>query len=254
MNTLPFVSVVVPCRNEERHIAACLESIVATDYPTELLEVLVVDGESEDRTCAIVSDAARRHSFVRLLSNPERVTPTALNIGIAAARGQVIVRMDAHARFPAAYIRAGVEVLEQTNADLAGGPVRTRPGADTHVARAIALATSHPFGVGNSRFRVSTRAGFVDTVPFGAFRRSVFERVGPFDPRLARNQDNELNSRIIASGGAIYLTPAMTAEYFSGRPCEVSGDRRRQTGAGTSPRSPSTRPPSAGGTSRPSRS
>lgn len=211
----PFVSVVIPCRNEERFITACLDSVAATDYPRDQLEVLVVDGVSEDRTREIAEEYRRWHPCVRVLSNPRKITPAALNIGITAARGDVIIRMDAHSEFPTNFISTCVELLARTGADVVGGPIVTRPGADTLIARTIALVTSHPFGVGNSRFRTSTREGHVDTAPFCAYRREVFDRVGLFDERLARNQDNELSSRITERGGRIYFSLALTAYYYN---------------------------------------
>lgn len=211
----PLVSVVIPCRNEERFIGACLDSVLATSYPEDRLEVLVVDGMSEDGTRATVGGYVRRHPCVRLLVNPKKITPAALNIGITAARGEIIIRMDAHSLFPAHYIPACVDYLERTGAEVVGGPIETRPAADTLIARSIALVTSHPFGVGDSKFRTSAKEGYVDTVPFGAYRREVFARVGLFDERLARNQDNELSSRILRSGGRIYLTRVLTAQYYN---------------------------------------
>lgn len=215
LDSTPFVSIVIPCRNERRHIRACLDSIDAIEYPKERLEVLVVDGASEDGTTEIIDEICRAKPYFRRIDNPKRITPAALNLGLAAAKGEVIVRMDAHATYDVSYVRNGVELLASTGADLVGGPVATEPGADTLAARCVALATSHPFGVGNSKFRTSDVEGWVDTVPFGAFRREIFDRVGTFDERLVRNQDNELNSRILAHGGRIYQSPRMRSTYFN---------------------------------------
>lgn len=210
-----LVSIVIPCRNEERFIGACLESILANDYPKERTELLVVDGNSEDGTRKIIEDCARRDPRIKLLNNPRRITPAALNTGIRNAAGNVIIVMGAHAQYPRHYISACVECLKRTGADAVGGPILTRPAADTLSAWAVALATSHPFGVGNSKFRTSGREGFVDTVPFGAYRREVFRSVGLFDERLARNQDNDLSSRIRRSGGRIYLAPELAVCYYN---------------------------------------
>lgn len=136
-------------------------------------------------------------------------------MGIKNAKGNVIVVMGAHTEYPSDFILSAITCLERTDADVVGGPVDTIPGADTLMARAISLATSHPFGVGNSKFRTSTREGYVDTVPFGAYRREVFNKVGLFNERLVRNQDNEFSSRVIKSGGKIYFTPKLTANYYS---------------------------------------
>lgn len=215
INNKPFVSIIIPCRNEEKFIGKCLDSIIAQDYPKDRLEILVVDGMSDDGTRAIVEGYTDRYSFVKLVNNPKKITPSALNIGIRCAKGEIIVRMDAHAEYPQTYISTCIEYLDKMGADVVGGPVITKPGADTLIAKSIALATSHPFGVGNSKFRTSKQKGYVDTVPFGAYRRDVFKKVGLFDERLVRNQDNELSSRIIDSGGKIYLTPELTAYYYN---------------------------------------
>lgn len=212
-----IVSIVIPCRNEESFIGRCLDSILANDYPSELLEVLVVDGFSDDRTPAVVRSYVEAHPEIRLLENPFRTTPAAMNIGIASSKGSVIVIASAHSEYPRDFVAKSVEWLERTGVEVVGGPLCTKPGAETTTARLIALATSHRFGVGNSKFRTAAPDGFVDTVPFGAYRREVFDRVGLFDERLLRNQDNELCSRILARGGKIFLTADLQAAYYSRR-------------------------------------
>ncbi|PYP29448.1 MAG: hypothetical protein DMD55_01410, partial [Gemmatimonadetes bacterium] len=144
------VSVIVPCRNEERYIARCLDSILASDYPRERLEVLVVDGQSDDRTRAILDDYVSRQPIIRVLDNPRRIQPVALNIGIRASRGEILLRMDAHVVYPPNYISELVAALERTGADSVGGVLITVPGNQTPIGRAIAIAMSHPFGVGNA--------------------------------------------------------------------------------------------------------
>lgn len=216
--TLPTVTVIVPTRNEEHFLAKCLDSIVATSYPTDRLEVLVADGRSEDRTREIVASYSARYPWIRLIDNPRRIAPTALNLGIAAARGEVIVRMDSHALYPADYLPRLVAALLESGADNVGGCLVTLPMDETPVARAIALGLSHPFGVGNSYFRIGSRARrWVDTVPFGCFRRDVFDRVGTFDEELVRNQDDEFNFRIVRRGGRILLDPTIVASYYARR-------------------------------------
>jgi glycosyltransferase involved in cell wall biosynthesis len=209
------VSVIIPCRNEERFIVKCLDSIIAQDYPKEKLEVLLVDGMSEDGTRKIVERSYGQYPFIMLLDNPNKITPCALNIGIKHSRGQTIVRMDSHSEYPNQFISKGLEYLERTGADVVGGPIITMLGSDTHIAKCIAMATSHRFGVGNSKFRTSIKEGYVDTVPFGFYRKNIFNKVGLFDERLPRNQDNELSSRIIKSGGRIYITPDLTVKYYN---------------------------------------
>jgi glycosyltransferase involved in cell wall biosynthesis len=213
---LPFVSIILPCRNEERFIRACLDSVLATTYPTDRLEVLVVDGMSEDRTRAIVAEYAARAPFIRLLDNPGRIVPTSLNTGLRAASGEVILRMDAHVTYPPDYVPTLVAELRWSGADNVGGVVVTEPGADTAIARAIAIGLAHPLGVGNAYFRIgSTKRRWVDTVPFGCYHRDVFARIGGFDEALARNEDDEFNFRLRRAGGRILLIPAVTCRYYA---------------------------------------
>ncbi len=215
---LPTVSVVIPCRNERDHIGPCLASILENDYPAERREIVVVDGMSDDGTRERVRELAAVHGAIRLLDNPARVTPAALNVGIAETRGDIVMRMDAHVRYPRGYIRRLVEAQAATGADNVGGVLRTLPDGPGLVAEAIALGMAHPFGVGNALFRTGAAAPtWVDTVPFGCFRRSLFERIGGFDPELTRNQDDEFNGRIIRAGGRILLLPDLIVDYFARR-------------------------------------
>jgi glycosyltransferase involved in cell wall biosynthesis len=211
----PMVSIVVPCRNERDYIAPCLASILDSDYAGPR-EIVVVDGMSNDGTRDRVRELAAIHPELRLVDNPARVTPAALNIGIAETRGEVLMRMDAHVRYPRNYVRRLVDALETSGADNVGCVLRTRPGRSGPVAEAIALAMSHPFGVGNARFRTgASKPVWVDTVPFGCFRRDIFDRIGQFDPELVRNQDCELNGRIIRAGGRILLLPDLAVDYYA---------------------------------------
>ena len=213
---IPFVSVIVPCRNEEHYIERCLDSIAATTYPTDRLQVLVVDGRSDDRTREIGEAYASRFPWVRVVDNPGRTAPVALNVGIRDARGDLIVRMDAHAVYPPEYLSQLVATLYETGADNVGGRLVTLPADSSVMAQAIAIALSHPFGVGNAYFRIGARTRrWVDTVPFGCFRREVFARVGMFDEELVRNQDDEFNFRLARGGGRILLDPAIVAYYYA---------------------------------------
>jgi glycosyltransferase involved in cell wall biosynthesis len=216
MNNPSLVSIVLPCRKEQGWIGKCLESVIANDYPKDRLEVLVVDGLSEDGTRAEVEAIAARHPFIHLLDNPKKITPTAMNIGIAAAKGDIIMRMDAHAEYPANYVSALVRWLEESGADNVGGLWITVPGGETPMAQAIALALTHPFGVGNSHYRLGVaKPRWVDTVPFGCYRKEVFQRIGAFDEELVRNQDLELNLRLKKSGGKILLVPDVACVYHA---------------------------------------
>ena len=215
--TVPFVSIIVPCRNELHYLAPCLDSILATEYPLDRLEILIVDGESNDGTRAIADlYAKRRTATVRVLRNPGRTAPTALNIGIGEAQGDLIARMDAHASYPPEYLPRLVQALGAMGADNVGGVLVTLPANHGPVARAIAVALSHPFGVGNSQFRIgATTRQWVDTVAFGCWPRKVFTWIGGFDEELVRNQDDEFNHRLVARGGRVLLDPSVTARYYA---------------------------------------
>jgi len=206
------VSVVVPMRNEEQHLGRCLAALVAQDYPAELVEILVVDGLSSDRSRDIVMEWSARYPRIRLLNNTKRQTPAGLNVGILAATGDVIARVDAHTEVELDYIRQCVHYLDTTGADNVGGLMR--PAGDTYWGQAIALSTSTPFGVGDAQFHYSQKEQFVDTVYMGTFKRDVFDRVGLFDESLVRNQDYELNYRLRAAGGRIFCSPAIRSRYY----------------------------------------
>ncbi len=208
-------SVIIPMRNEEKYIGKCLQSILANDFPKQQYEVLVVDGASRDRSRAIAEAMAPWFGSLRIIDNPKGIVPTGLNSAIRASRGRYVIRMDAHTEYPANYISACVRELEKGVADVVGGRLITRPGADTLTARAIALMTQHRFGVGNSAFRINSRAREVDTVPFGAFRREIFNKVGFFRESLIRHQDFEMNARIRAAGGKILLDPGIQPIYYN---------------------------------------
>ncbi len=211
----PSVSVIVPCRNEEGYIGRCLDSIVGTDYPKDRIEVLVVDGRSDDRTPAILDGYRSTHPTLHVLDNPARIQPTALNIGIRAATGDILMRMDAHAVYPPNYIGDLVAALQQTGADNVGGVLITEPVTETPIGKAIAIALSHPFGVGNAYFRIGAQqARWVDHVAFFCCRRETFERLGLFDEKQ-RDEDSEFNARIIRRGGRVLLVPNVVARYYA---------------------------------------
>lgn len=209
------VSAVLVVRNEERYIKQCIDSILASHFPVDELELLVVDGMSSDRSREIIAESARHHPNVRLLDNPARITPVGLNIGVKNARGAYIVILGAHCEYPPEYISTCVRELERTGADVVGGTLVTRPGAATAMAEAIARATEHRFGVGNSSFRLGRGEKFVDTVPYGMYRRELFERLGLFREDLVRAQDFEFNSRVRAAGGRLYLISRPTITYYN---------------------------------------
>lgn len=211
-----LISIIIPMRNEKDFVARCLDSVLAQISGREDVEILCVDGASTDGTAKIVEAYAARDPRIRLLQNPDKIVPRAMNLAIGLARGQIIVRLDCHAEYNLGYIDKCVEVLTRTGADNAGGYITTLPGSDTAVGRAIAAASSSRFGVGGSTFRTGGgREQEVDCVPFGCFRRDVFERFGLYDERLVRNQDLELNSRIRTCGGRIIISPEIQATYYT---------------------------------------
>lgn len=214
MQKLPVVSVVMPVRNEAAFIAKSLRAVLGQDYPHELLEVVVADGMSTDRTREIVSSFAGGAPRVRLVDNPGRIAPSGLNAAIRHATGEIIVRVDGHCEVSADYVRQCVAHLSEGRAEGVGGPIETV--GETVCARAIALAMSSRFGVGGSSFRtVKDREVFTDTLAFPAYRRDVIERVGWFDEELVRNQDDEYNYRLRKLGGRLLLSPLIRSRYYS---------------------------------------
>lgn len=210
MQSLPFISVVIPMRNEARHIGECLESVLAQEYPPERMEVLVVDGRSDDNSREAVGAYVQRDSRVRLLDNPRQIVPGALNVAIRAARGEIIARVDGHTTLAPDYLREGVEALGRSGADNVGGAMTARGGGP--IGDAVEMATGSPFGIG-AYFHFGTEDRFVDTVYLGMWPRSVFARVGLFDEELVRNQDDEFNYRLRKHGGRVFMTPRMRSSY-----------------------------------------
>jgi succinoglycan biosynthesis protein ExoA len=207
----PFVTVAMPCLDEERYIEACLRSVLAQDHPADRLEIIVADGRSRDRTRAIVTRMAAADPRIVLVDNPGRLQAAGMNEIIRRARGDVVVRMDVHCEYAPDYVRKCVEVLERTGADNVGGAQRAR--ATTPFQQAVCAALSSPLGVGGASYRSAENEGFVDTVFLGAFRRSVFEEVGLYDLCAVTNEDAELNQRIHAAGGRVYLSKEIVVFY-----------------------------------------
>jgi len=214
----PTVSIVIPCLNEVRYIGPCLDSILASDYPADRLEVVIADGMSDDGTRKIIAGYVAADARITMIDNPRRITPCAMNLAIRAARGEIVLRMDAHARYPGDYIRRLVLAQQETGAENVGTLVVTLPADDTATAAAIAVGLSHPLGVGNSHFRVGTKVRrWVNHVPFGCWRRELFDRIGYFDEEMARDQDVEFNARLLNHGGRILLLPDLASHYHARR-------------------------------------
>lgn len=213
--TQPTLSVIIPCRNEMRFIGKCLDSVLTNGYPVDQIEILVVDGMSNDGTREIAQSYAERYQQVRVLSNPRKVIPCAVNIGVREARGEMFMRVDAHTILEKKYIERCTRVLTEYGADDVGGKLRIVARDDTFVGRTIMKALTHRVGVGNLRYRFSEldKPEVVDTVPFFCCRREVFEKVGPFNEKLSRVEDVEFKRRLIRAGGRIMLAPGAVAVY-----------------------------------------
>lgn len=208
----PFVSVIIPVRNEERYIGRCLDAIIAQDYPTDKIEILAVDGMAKDRTRNILAEYAIKYPNLKIIDNPDKITPVAFNLGIKNATGDVIAIVSAHSVCSPDYILKCVEYLKKTGAENVGGPMRAC--GEGYVGKAIEFAHHSIFGLGGGKFHDENAEGFVDTVYLGVFRREAFEKSGFFNEKLVRNQDIEMNARIRKNGGKIYLTPEIRSQYY----------------------------------------
>ena len=211
-----ILSVICPIYNEEKYISQFLDSILLQDYPKDDLEILLVDGMSKDRTREIVGVYILRYPFIRLIDNPDKFVPYAMNKGIDAARGDIIMRLDAHASYQPNYFSSLVNALKRLNADNVGTVCKTDVLNKTPKTLAIREVLGNKFGVGNSTFRTGIdHEQEVETVPFGCWPKSVFEKYGKYDVRLVRNQDIELNKRILRGGGKIYIIPNSYCTYLA---------------------------------------
>lgn len=213
----PLVTVVVLCRNECDYIGACLESLLANDYPKDRLEILVVDGMSDDGTRDIVRDFNRRYPLIKLVDNPKKITPAAMNTGVQNAKGEAIAIVGAHSTYNKRYLSEYIRHLKEYNADEVGAVAEYIPRQNTLVGWAIAAALAHPFGAGaNVRYKVGAKEPvWVDTVSSGCYHRDVFNRIGLFNEKLVFSQDIEFNLRLRQAGGRILLVPTAVIRYYS---------------------------------------
>lgn len=210
----PYVSVIMPVRNEGPFMKQSLQAILLQDYPQECLEVMVVDGMSDDETRGIIQDFKKLNPNILLMDNPKKIVSAGLNLALREAKGKIIIRVDGHCEIAPDYVSRCVELLEKGEADMVGGPIETM--GETPLAQAIALAMSSFFGVGGSAFRtLKNQKKYVDTVAFFACRRELLEKAGPFDEELVRNQDDEYNYRLRKMGFRILLDPAIRSRYYS---------------------------------------
>lgn len=214
-----LVSIIVPCYNEQATIRLLLEAVYQQTYPRQDMEVVIADGRSSDDTRQEIAAFQCEHPDlqVRVVENPQRNIPAGVNRAVAAARGEFVVRLDAHSMPYPDYVSRCVAALMQGHGDNVGGVWEIRPAGLEWQARAVAAAAAHPLGVGDARYRVGGQAQAVDTVPFGSFRRSYFYRIGAYDESLLSNEDYEFNVRVRQAGGVIWLDPAIRSTYFARR-------------------------------------
>jgi hypothetical protein len=210
----PNVSVILPVRNEEKRIRRCVESLFAQNYPHGDFELLVVDGMSEDKTRDRLAALQTTMPNLRVIDNPEKIVTAALNIAIANARGDHIIRCDAHAEYARDYIASCIRVVEKTDAANVGGHMRALSSENSAVARAIALAHYSRFGLGGGKFHDPAYEGYVDTVWLGCYKKEVFEKIGGYNGALPRSEDIDLNCRLRKAGMRCYLSPGIKAYYY----------------------------------------
>ncbi len=208
---LPFVSVIMPVRNEGACMKDALEAVLRQDYPADRMEVIAADGMSTDATRKVIGEFQKKYTNLKLIDNPGKIVSTGLNAAILKSAGSIIIRMDGHTVMAPDYVRACVSALKRSNADNVGG--RMRAEGRGFVGKAIALATSTPFGVGGARFHYSEKEEWVDTVYLGAWKREIFEKIGLFDEEMIRNQDDEWNYRLRKAGGRILINPGIRSVY-----------------------------------------
>jgi len=210
-------SIIVPCYNERRTVHLLLDALYAQTYPRAAMEVLIADGGSTDGTPDAIQAWQHQHPdlAIRIVDNPARVIPAALNAAINASQGDVIVRLDAHSKPNPDYVQRTVTAVLEGRGQNVGGVWDIQPSSDDWIARSIAAAAGHPIGVGDARYRYSDQPGYVDTVPFGAFKRELLAQVGMFDETLLTNEDYEFNTRIRQAGGKIWLDPQIRSVYYA---------------------------------------
>ena len=210
------ISIIIPCRNEAKYIEECMMSVLEFALPNDVdFEVLIMDGRSNDATVELAIKKAKQDPRIRILENPGLIQSTAMNIGVKASQGDWIMRLDAHSKYPANYLSLCLETALRSGADNVGGQFITEPGAKGYSAQLVQALTTHKFGVGNSGFRTSDKEEWTDTVPYGFYRREVFDWIGWMDERLVRAQDYEFNRRIVASGGRIFRNPNIQVCYYN---------------------------------------
>lgn len=213
---LPFITAVIPCRNEEKYLGFCLESIITNGYPIERMEILVVDGMSEDNSRGIIAKFNAKYPQIQLVENPEKILAAAWNKGVKQGKGEIIFAMNAHAKVENEYFTKCIKYLRSYRADCVGPVVITHPQDETFFGQLLATALSHPFGVGNSRFRTgASEPTWVDTVHMGGYRKEIFAKTGYYNEQLVRSQDMDFHIRLKQAGGKILLVPEIKIHYYT---------------------------------------
>ncbi|WP_405321312.1 glycosyltransferase family 2 protein [Frisingicoccus sp.] len=211
-STTPFVSVVIPVRNEYNYIRSCLDSILRQDYPKNRLEILLAVAPSDDGTEEIIMEYQKKYDYIHMLTNEKSTISHGVNMGIHAAKGEYIVRLDAHTEFAPDYISKCIEYLLKTGADNVGGPTKVK--GKTPIQRAVAAAYYSSFALGGGKQHIKDYEGYSDTVSFGAFKKSTAEAVNCFDEELILNEDDDFNFKISEMGGKIFITPKIRSFYY----------------------------------------
>ncbi len=211
----PFVTVIMPIRNEEKFIRRSLGAVLTQDYPGDRIEVVIADGMSTDQTRKQIKELGTKYPDIpiTIVDNPEQIVPHGFNRALQVAKGEIIVRVDGHTIIEPDYVTQCVDALQRTGYDNVGG--RMDAVGETVFAQAVALATSSPFGVGGAKFHFSQKEELVDTVYMGAWHKSTFDKIGGFDERFIRSQDSEFNYRLRANGGKILLSPKIKSKYYA---------------------------------------
>jgi len=217
LKKLPKVSIIIPCYNEEKTIGLLLKAIQKQNYPLSNIEIVIADALSTDATKEKISEFIRSNLsvLIRVVDNTKQTIPSGVNCAADAATGKILIRLDAHSEPNEEYVKTTVDLLKNKVAENVGGIWEIQPGEDTCIGKAIAKAAAHPLGVGDAKYRVSTKAQYVDTVPFGAFFKETFEKIGRFDETLLANEDYEFNARLKNSGGKVWLDPRIRSKYYA---------------------------------------
>lgn len=207
------VSIIIPCKNEEKHISKCLDSIINANWNNIEKEIIICDGKSTDKTLEIINEYSKKYDFIKVFTNEKEIAPTAMNIGIKNSTGNFITRIDAHAEIEKDFIINSLKIFEKDDKIACSGGI-IESIYDNKISKSISLAMSSSFGVGSAYFRTGLKDSYVDTLAFGTYKKEIFDIISLFDEELVRNQDDELNFRLTKSGYKIYLSKDIKSKYY----------------------------------------